>query len=75
MKRNLIEINRSKSTQLIYRGINYQPQFSPSKNLHTSAVAGKYRGVSYYIRPKNAVLEQSLAVCKYRGIDYIKRFC
>ena len=38
-------------------------------------MAGKYRGVSYSICPKNAVLKQSLVACKYRGIDYIKKYC
>ena len=60
--------------QLIYRGINYQPQFFPSQ-MHASRIAGKYRGVSYYICPKNPVPEQSLSFYKYRGIDYIKRYC
>ena len=63
--------------QLIYRGIDYQSPSLPkqSSNISRTAVQAKYRGVTYYIYPSTVVCQQSLVAYRYRGIDYMKKYC
>ena len=58
--------------QLTYRGANYQHNSFQSRNKDTLAIAGKYRGVTYYISSAAFVSRQPLVAYKYRGVNYIK---
>ena len=59
--------------ELIYRGINYRRPLG-RKNLDVG-IDVKYRGVAYRISPTTLTLQQSLVSYKYRGVDYMKRYC